>query len=268
MPGDSAAPQTSESTREMMEAFTETMPAFMQAMNSQVGPAAMAQLGVAQKTSPAYAQLTQDLYSKYAPLLANTGRQIDTQNRLSAAETDARILDTSGRKLADTYKSIDQGLNPEYYKARSEAGGKLSELLGSINLNNASPEAERLVNQENIRSGNLGNNNATNTVSNALSFGKEMDNRRSQLSNAINTATQFLTPSSNSAFNPATAALNRPTSSTGLSQFGGVDRSGSEAYSSGNNLMGQIGQTNMQENQINANRRDTLDRMNEVTSSL
>lgn len=266
--GDDAAPQTSESTREMMEAFTETMPGFMQVMSQQVAPTERAKLASAQQTSPEWAQLTYDIYKQFAPQMAAAGRDIEAQNRLANARTDAEILNTSGRDLAKTYKEIDTELNPEYYKTRAGASDSIAQLLGSINLNDASPEAERLINQENIRSGNLGNDSATNTVSNALSFGREMDNRRNQLSQAINTASAFLQPASNAQFNPATAALNRPTSNSGLSQFGGVQMPGNEAFSSGNNLMNNITSVRQAEMGINANRRDTLDRFNETMSSL
>jgi DNA uptake protein ComE-like DNA-binding protein len=261
---DERAPSTQESTAQMMQSLTQYLPAFMQAQNAQVLPQAQAELNTAQQISPAYQRLTADLYKQFAPELAGVGRDIDSANRLKTAETDAAILAGSGRDLARTYSSIDKELNPEYYSAREAAGGGLQQLLGSINLNDANPEAERLINQENARTGNLGNNSATNTVANALSFGTAMNERRNTLANAINTASGFLQPASNAQFNPATAALNRPTSNTGLSQFGGVTQPGQQAYQSGNNMLNNISQIRQAEMGINANRRDVLDRMNEV----
>jgi hypothetical protein len=265
---DGKADSSNESTEEMITALTRNMPAFMQAQNKELLPTAQAQLETSKEISPAYQQLMTDLYKQFAPQLAQTGSEVDRISRTAAAETDADILDTFGRRLADVYKSIDTNLNPEYYQTRALGADSLKQLLGSINLDDASPEAERLVNQENIRSGNLGNNSATNTVSNALSFGSEMSNRRSQLSNAINTASAFLQPASNAQFNPATAALNRPTSNSGTSQFGGVTKPGEQAYNAGNNMLNNLSQIKQTEMGINANRRDILDRMNETASSI
>lgn len=265
---DERAPSTQESTQDMLLAMTANMPAFMQAMNKELGPTEQAKLASSQAVSPAWAQLTSDLYRQFAPGMAKVGSEIDSSNRLTQARTDAEILGTSGRDLSRIYKELDTELNPEYYKTREAGAKSIGDLLSSINLNDASPEAERLVNQENVRTGNLGNTNATNTVSNALSFGSELSNRRSQLSNAINTASAFLQPSSNSAFNPATAALSRPTGNTGLSEFSGVNKAGGEAFGAGQGLLGQIGGLKQAEMGINANRRDTLDRFNETMSSL
>lgn len=265
---DSHAPTTNETTAEMIQAMTQYMPGYMAAMNKEVLPQAQADLAAAQATSPAMQQLTADLYKTYAPQFASVGRDIDTANRLQGAKTDAEILKGSGKDLARTYKEIDTELNPEYYKTRAAAGSGLEQLLGSINLNDANPEAERLINQENVRTGNLGNNSATNTVANALSFGSALNERRSQLSNAINTASAFLQPASNASFNPATAALNRPTSNTGLSQFTGVNQPSGQAYQSGNNLANNIAANQQTQMGINANRRDVLDRLNESTSAI
>lgn len=268
MPGDSPAPPTSESTADVIKAMTANFPAFMQAMNQELAPTEAAKLASAQQVSPAWAQLTSDLYRQFAPGMAQTGSQIDSSNRLAQAKTDVDILGGSGRDLSRIYKEIDTELNPEYYKTREAGAKSIGDLLSSINLNDASPEAERLVNQENVRTGNLGNTSATNTVANALSFGSELSNRRSQLSNAINTASAFLQPSSNAAFNPATAALARPTGNTGLSEFTGVNKAGGEAFGAGQGLLNQVGALKQTELGINANRRDTLDRINETMSSV
>lgn len=268
MPSDDRAPSTQESTADVIKASTANMPAFMQAMIKELGPTERGKLAAAQDVSPAWAKLTSDLYRQFAPGMAQTGSEIDRANRLSAGRTDAEILGTSGRDLSRIYKEIDTELNPEYYATRKAGADSIASLLKSINLDDASPEAERLINQENIRTGNVGNNSATNTVANALSFGSEMSGRRAQLSNAINTASAFLQPSSNSAFNPATAALSRPTGNTGLSEFSGVTKAGGEAFGAGQGLLGQIGGIKQAEMGINANRRDTLDRINETMSSL
>lgn len=265
---DNKAPSAQESTSDVLGAFTQYLPGLMQAYRSEVLPTEQANLDASKSISPQYQQLMSDLFKQFGPQLAETGSNIDTQTRKASAATDADILNTSGRDLAKTYKEIDTELNPEYYKTRADAGGKLAELLGSINLDDASPEAERLVNQENIRSGNISTPSATNTVGNALSFGKEKSDRRSQLGNAINVASSFLTPSSNAQFNPATAALNRPTSNTGISQFGGVTKAGDQAYTAGSGFLNNISGFQDNATQVNANRRDILDRLNETTGSL
>lgn len=264
---DAPAPTTNESTAEIMKSLTTYLPDYMKVVNAQVGPQAQTELDVAKQVSGPYAELLNELYGKYGKSMATTGSEIEKINRTGAANTDLEILRGSGGDLAREGVKIDKELNPEYYKTRELQANKLGELLGSINLNDANPEAERLIGQENARSGNLGNSSATSTVSNALSFGSEMDRRRSSLSNALNSATAFLAPSQGN-FNPVVTALNRPSTNTGESRFGGVTNPGAQAYQAGNNMFNGITGVQMQQNDINANRRDTLDRMNEVTASL
>lgn len=267
MSGDSSAPTANESTHDMMQALTRNLPEYMRVLNAQVGPQAKTELETAQEISPAYSKLLNEIYAQYAPELAKTGAKVEEINRVGAANTDLSILKGVGGDLTKEAQALDKSLNPEFYKTRENASNKLAELLNSINLNDAMPEAERLINQENARSGNLNNNSATNTVSNALSFGGEMRNRQMALGQAINAATNFLQPSQGQ-FNPVATALNRNSTNTGESRFAGVQKPSDQAYTQGSGLMNNISQFQQQGNQINANRRDTLDRLNEVTSSI
>lgn len=265
---DPPAPSTSESTGSIISALTQYLPGYMAVQNAQLGPQANAQLEVAKQISPQYSELLNGLYQKYAPQLAQTGVNVDAINRQGAANTDLNILRGSGGDLAKEAVGIDKQLNPEYYKTRALEGDKLSQLLGSINLDNANPEAERLINQESARTGNnTVPQNATNTVSNALSFGSQLQSRRDSLSQALSTATNFLQPSQGQ-FNPVVTALNRPSSNTGNNQFQGVTNPSNQAYNSGNQLLQTATAANQQSNQINANRRDTLDRVTQVMGSV
>jgi hypothetical protein len=254
-------PSAGESASDMFSAIYNYYPGLAKVFREEMLPTAQAELATSQAVSPQFQQLMTDLYKQFGPQLAETGQQIDRSNRLAAAGTDVDILKGSGKQLAEAYRDIDQGLNPEYYKVRGDAAGKLSEVLGSINLNDSSPEAERLINQENIRSGNLATPSATNS---------ELNTRRNNLTSAINAASNFLQPASSaSAFNPATTALQRPTSNTGASQFAGVNTSaGASAVGAGQNFTNQIGQLQSGYANNMANQRDVVDRINEGFSSL
>ena len=265
---DPKAPSAGKQTRAMMDALTLKLPAFMEVINSQEMPRALTELGVAQKISPEMRKLETELYQRFAPMLAQTGRDIDAENRKASSRTDAEILDTSGRDLARTYKQIDEELNPEFYKTRASAATSIDQLLKAINLDDPNIEAERLISQENARSGNDSAESTISTTANALNFGAAKQGRMAALSNAINTATNFLQPSTNAQFNPATASLNRPTSNTGLSQFGGVSGSSGVAANLGNGMKDTVAGFQSQAADINANRRDILDKIHEGIGSI
>lgn len=257
---DPKPPSSSESFSSVMQSLIQNLPAYMQVANSQLGPQAQAQLGAAQATSPGYSELLTNLYKQYAPQLARTG--VD-----AASAADLGSITGTGGEVARRTQQLDRQLNPEYYATRSAQADKLGQLLGSINLNNANPEAERLVNQENIRSGNINNPTATGTVSNALSFGNEFQKRRDALGAAINTASGFLQPSAGN-FNTAQIALNRPAGASGVSQFAGIQKPGDQAFQAGANLLSSGTALKQQQIDVNANRRDIIDRINEGFSAI
>lgn len=264
--GDDRAPSTQESTASIMQALTTYLPGYMNAVNAQVLPQAQTELRAAQSISPAYAELLDQLYTKYAPKMAQTGTEVERINRTGAAATDLEILQGKGGDLARESVKIDKELNPEFYATRSATADKLGQLLSAASFD-SDVEAERLINAENVRSGNVGNPSATQTVSNALSFGNERNNRLNRLGQAISTATQFLQPAQGQ-FNPTVTALNRPSTNTGESRFGGVTNPSQQAYTQGSNMFNNISQVRMQQNDINANRRDGLDRFNETLSGI
>lgn len=245
---------------ELQAILQRDFPGYMNLLNSQVLPQAQTELGAAKAVSPEYNELLTSLYEKYAPRLAKTGSEIETASRKAGAETDIDIL----RKMEAT----DRANNPEYYKTRAATSGKLGELLGSINLGAPNVEAERLVSQEAARTGNLVTPSATSTVSNALSFGNELQKRRDALGRAIGAATSFLQPAT-SPFTTAAASLTtRPGTNLGESRFTGITAPGQTAYGLGQGLLGTQAGLKQQEAELKAQRRDALDRFNETIGSL
>ena len=265
--GDSAAPSTQESTDQVLASFIQRFPDLMRVQNAAVLPQAQTELAAAQAISPAYNDLLTSLYENSTPRLAAAGAKADEINRVGAANTDLNILRGPGSALVTEAQNLDKQLNPEFYKTRAATSDALGQLLASVNLNNANPEAERLVNQESLRTGNDSTPSATSSLSNALSFGDQLDKRRNSLNAALNTATGFLQPAQGQ-FNPVQTALNRNSSNSGTNQFAGVQKPGGQAYQSGQGFLNNVTSLRQQENDINANRRDVLDRFNEVTSSI
>lgn len=265
---DPPAPGTQESTDEMLRAFTARFPDLMRVTNAEVLPQARTQLDAAKIISPEYNKLQLDLYGQSAPKLAELGSQVERINRTGAAQTDLDILRGSGKDLVTEAQALDRQLNPEFYKTRETASKGLEDLLGSINLGAPNVEAERLVNQENARTGNASAPaNATNTVSNALSFGGELQKRRDALGQALTAATNFMQPSQGQ-FNPVQTALNRPSTNAGANQFQGVRDPSDQAYQTGQGFMNNVTTLQAQKNDINANRRDGLDRFNETLTGI
>jgi len=240
------------SLAEISNLFSKHLPEMGEAVRGQVGPFAQTNLDAARQVSPGYAELLNDLYAQYAPGLAKTGTQVEDISRRGQAATDLGLLQDYAPSLMDAHRKA----NPEQFAVQSDAAKKLGELLNSINLNDASPEAERLIGREAARSGNLATPSATSTTSNALSFGREMDNRRNQLGQAISLATQFI-PASQGGFNPVTNLMARGATGTGSNQFAGVAPLGGDAQALGSQLLGHTTDTKQQQNQLKYTAQET-----------
>jgi hypothetical protein len=265
--GDPAPQPVAESTRESLAAMTSALPGYGQAARSEMLPNELAKLNTAQQISPAYAAMINQLYGQYGPELNRIGQFIERDNRLASADADADILAGPGRRMTEEAQKLDEQLNKEFYDARRSGGKTLVDLLGSINLDRPDVEAERLIGRENARSGNLATPSATNTLANALQFGNEQMKRQGMAGNAVNAASNFMA-SSRSEFNPVVTALGRPSSNIADSRFPGVSNPGDQAFNMASDVWGGTTGLSMQRNQLEAQRRDSLDRINETMSSM
>ena len=248
------------------EFANSVLPSLLRAIQGAIPALAKTQLETEQEISPKYNELLTSLYEKFAPRLAKTGSDIESGQRKSTAEADLSILSGPGKSIGREAESLNREFNPEYYSGRETASKKLGELLTSVNLNDANPEAERLVSQEAARSGGLTTPSATGTVSNALSFGNELQKRRNSLGQALSIASGFLpTTQSNVGIGFTGGTIGRNPSGTGVSQFAGVK--GTDASTQGQNVVsgvyGQGSQAAGLHEQLNQQRRDAMDRVNE-----
>lgn len=263
---DSSAPSPTKDANRLVKALTTYLPQLSQVFNEQILPAEQAQLEASQVISPQYYDLLSNLMTTYGPDLARAGAATEAAAQEASAASNAALLSGSGGNLIRTAENLSRELNPEYYATRANTSDSINSLLGSINLDDPMIEAERLIGRENARAGTLNTPSQTNTVSNALSFGSELQKRRDALSNAINVATGFLAPAKSSF--GAELALGQPKTNTGTSQFGGVIEPTNAGLNTSSQFLGGLTGLRDTGNQINANKRDWIDRVNEGFSAL
>lgn len=272
MGSDPVAPNAQESLSGSMQAYIQNLPQFLQTTTGQIGPTEQALLDAAKRFSGPTNQLSLDQLKQFLPQFAEVGNSLLRNQAQSGANTAADLLGGAGRRIADSEMAIDKSINPEFYSTRSAAAGKLGELLNSINLGGLSggerSEVERSLNQDNQRTGNTTPSSLT-TVSNAMNYGNALQGKRDALSNAINTATGFL-PQSKVGFNPISDTLNSGVANAagnpGIAAFSPQSPSsfGSNTFGLGQSVFGAATGFQQQANDINANRRDTLDRVSQV----
>src|SRR5687767_7556248 len=96
-----------------------------------------------------------------------------------------------------------------------------------------------------------------------MQFGQAARNRQLQ---SVGAATSFL-PASRSGFDPVQVALGRPSINTGQSQFLGVQQPSGESTQAGMGVFNQFAGFQNQFSNLNSQRRDGIDRMNETVSA-
>ena len=278
--GDPAPLTTQESTAQQLAALTSGLPGLMNAIGSTTLPYQQQIQNAQNVIAPQQAALNNQLYAQYVPQLNAINNSLNNTNALAAAQTGLNILQGPGQAEALQAQAIQQKLDPEYYATRANTGQKVNELLNSFNLNGLSgserAEVERSNAQQDSSRGIVNAPSQTATVSNAMSFGSALQNKRNALSQAIANATSYL-PSSQgqvSALGVAggNQAQGQSNTNTAGNQFSGVSTSQVGQLGGANNqqassLMGNINNTALNSANINANRRDTLDRVNSTMTA-
>lgn len=275
MGGDPPAPTAQETTSEMLQAVIQHLPALVQ-VTGEVAPQSEAdRLAVAQQYAPQWGALQQQMFDLYGPQLGQTAANIEAQARRATAAADADIMSGPGRDLVEQTLELQRLADPEYFALREQMGGQLGNLLGSIDVNGLSPserrEMEAALYRQNMARGNATNPSAITTLESANQFGSALQAKRNALGQALGVAAGAA-PTLRTGIDTLQASLNRPSQAPGLatSQFAGVQQPdfGDRAFSLSGQLLDQAGQNARQANDINANRRDSLDRFNQTFSTV
>lgn len=260
MSSDAPAPSTQESTASMIEAYRAGLPGLMKVTNSQIGPNELAQLQSAMETSPAYSKLQADIYDTVGRQMNKTGTDIANQNQLNSAQNDLAVMRSVGGDLLKQSVEMNKIVDPEYYTNRALLSGRLAESLNAgANLTEGEmAQIERGLNRSNAGSGNNNNNSATNVAAGASTFGRAGVDK---INNAIQMATNAL-PALRSGLDAnliSTGKISAP--NAGDNKFIGARQgAGDQVSSYGNNLLGQIGDTQRTGMNINAQRRSGLEK--------
>lgn len=164
---------------------------------------AQAQAGAA----PIYTEGDLGQLTGFAPQFAKAGGDIAS---IQAGQT-ADLIGGEGGRAAQEAAALDRSINPEYYATRERLAGSTADLLGSFGkgakLGGGELAAvERSTNQGNTSTGQLGNNDATQTVANAMNFGQYARQKQSLLGQALATATGTLQTLQSTSFNPVSLA--------------------------------------------------------------
>ena len=206
---------------QMLDTYNQYLPGVMSTISNQI-PAVTASLAKgATAANPQYTASDLSQLNQYAPGYQQAG--ITAANTQAGATTN--LLTGAGGQAAIAATNLARATNPDYYNVQDAASKQAGNLLSSYNMNGLSPgesnAVERSLNQSNTATGNLGLDNATNMVSNAMNFGSAYQAKQAALGSALGAASNVANTAQNTGFNPVTTALNAGNTSTnfGLGTF-------------------------------------------------
>jgi hypothetical protein len=251
-----SAPQP-QTAQQVLQSYQQYLPSIIAGVTGQDTTAAQNQLAATKATQPGYDALNLSETQKYAVPLAQAGQQVTNSNALAGAQTNVNQIQGPGGQAAIDAANLARATNPDYYKVQDASSNQATNLVNSYNLNGLSPgeqnSVERSLGQSNTATGNLGLDNATNMVSNAMNFGDAYNAKRAAMNTALNTANQTATSAQNTGFSPVNIALGQPNSSTmgnfGTGTYSPTNASTSNANSAnvsgiGNGLLGSMSSMN------------------------
>lgn len=251
-------PSFGGSANSTLQAYLKYLPQLMQVTSAAQPGVDLTQARSSAATTPITSQTglsnLQDFGAKYDA----AGNKITDATTQAGSRTIADEIGGAGGDAASAADALNRRLNPEWYATRTATGNQANNLINSINLNGLSggeqAAVERSLNTSNTATGNLGVDNATNAVSNAMNFGNALQQKRDALGTALDKATSFMGSAQNTSFNPVGVATSQPTATTnfGTSQFAGVSGAGTQAASAGGNLLNTLGSLSNTNQQLQA----------------
>jgi hypothetical protein len=280
VPGASLAPDRSgRQLANQTQSIYNLLPYLSSALANSGITGAIGDLNASRATSPGYAELQANLYNTYGPIMNQIGNQIQDQNALASASRDNAVLTGPGRDLVSNAYDLSQIYDKPYYDSRQKSSDALAKLFDSIDLSGGLSPTERDeigkgLTREGISRGTANSPSQTDTVANAMRYGAaghaRQQEAKSNLSDAIGKAAAFL-PTAKSGVDVFQTATGRSSSANpGQSLFTGAQTGSSQqnAFGLAGNLLGSGTQLQMNNDTIQSQKKDWLDKFNQIASGI
>jgi len=188
--------------QQLINLYQQNLPATAGVVGGTAGALDTSLAGGAAAANPIYTASGLSQLNNYAPGYQQAGANLATQQ----AGSTLGLLQGAGGQVAGAAANLNNALNPVQAASNNQA----TNLINSINLNGLSggeqAAVERSLNQSNYATGNLGLDNATNAVSNAMNFGNALQAKRTALGTALGVGTGVAS-AQNTQFNPLSTAI-------------------------------------------------------------
>jgi len=268
--GDTILP---EGTGKQVQSLAKWLPRLAESTAGAIGPYEQSLFNSRSNIDPQNLALDESLAKYFLPRFSQIGTDIQGQEALNTAQNELNVVNGSGGDLARAGLALNKEIDPQYYNLRETGANKFTDLLNGQDPNRLTgsemANVERGLNRTNRVGGVADVPASSSAIRNAMTFGGALDKKRNTLVNTLQALPQNLASmkSGTDAFQVATGrpsyGANPATGqySTGRSGFGANVQSMSQG------LLGEAGQNQRQTQDLTANARDALDRVNETAGT-
>jgi len=253
--------------------YAKYLPQYLKATGENIGPFEQSLVNARSTVDPQNFALNESLLKYFGPRMNEIGSQLQRQNAMNQSQNELDVINGPGGEMARAGQRLNEEADPEYYGSRRVAADKLISLLQGQDPNRLTgaemANVERGLNRTNMSNGMQDVHSSGGAISNAMTFGDELNKKRNTLVNTLSVVPQNLA-AMKSGFDAFQVATGRPSSpNVGQQQYGqGGQGFGANVQSMGQGLLGQSGENVRQFADLTANRRDGLDRAAQVAGSL
>lgn len=182
---DETPQDTSEAMDDLIKALRGQIPALGKILRDEYGKQAEAEFKVSEDYSPKILKLMKDMTGStdYADM-AETGRKMSDAEQKAAAETEFGIASGSGTKLAKLGKELQDMVDPEAAKNRTNLMDHLKTLFTSVDPNKLTEgESEEISRDLGRTAWNVGS--PIQAAKDAMTFGGRLADRRKEYADYI-----------------------------------------------------------------------------------
>jgi hypothetical protein len=227
----------------LTQAYMSSLPQILGTTAQGQSAADIAAAKSAAAISPMYNQTALAGLQGILPAMAAAGITPQMISQLGGAGIQTGIMQGQGVPQAQAYNAAWQAANPTAAALMGPTATQTANLLNSINLQGLTPaeraEVERSLGQSQTATGNLGLDNATNAVQNAMQFGSALQAKRTALGQALGTA-QGIIQGTNTGYNPMSVMANAGQGNIGTQAFTPVTQSGNQAWNMAPGALGNL----------------------------
>lgn len=179
-------PTNTDESVEIIKKSMHFLPQVADVIREQYKPQAQAELDIAREYSPELGKLGTQMLGTTGKDMSRIGQELSREEQMSAAQTEADILNGPGSETFRKSLELQKEADPEYYKNRESIISELDKAFTALGDPNQLSKGESEGIARALGRTNSPVSSPMQTISNAMTFGENQAKRRAEHAGLIN----------------------------------------------------------------------------------